>query len=64
MAQQGRRMNAHKIFFISLSSAIELAGRTYLFKVDYYAPDMEGGSEDPADPTKTTRVLTIIRADE
>jgi Protein of unknown function (DUF3768) len=42
----------------------ELAGQTYFFKVDYYAPDMDGGSEDPADPTKTTRVLTIMRADE
>ena len=37
---------------------------TYFFKVDYYAPHMEGGSEDPADPAKTTRVLTIMRADE
>ena len=41
----------------------EVAGETYFFKLDYY-PDMEGGSEDPADPTKTTRVLTIMRADE
>jgi Protein of unknown function (DUF3768) len=43
---------------------IQLAGQTYFFKLDYYAPDMDGGSEDPADPTKTTRVLTIVRADE
>ena len=41
-----------------------VGGVTYFFKLDYYAPDMEGGSEDPADPEKTTRVLTIMRADE
>ena len=44
--------------------SFELAGETYFFKVDYYSPDLEGGSEDPADPEKTTRVLTIMRADE
>jgi hypothetical protein len=44
--------------------SFDVAGTTYFFKVDYYSPDMEGGSEDPADPDKTTRVLTIMRADE
>jgi len=44
--------------------SIEIAGQPYFFKVDYYAPDMEGGSEDSADPAKTTRVMTIMRADE
>jgi Protein of unknown function (DUF3768) len=39
-------------------------GQTYFFKIDYYDPSMEGGSEDPGDPDKTARVLTIMRADE
>ena len=44
--------------------SFEVEGENYFFKLDYYSPDMEGGSEDPADPEKTTRVLTIMRADE
>ena len=44
--------------------SFELAGETYFFKVDYYSPDLTSGSEDPADPEKTTRVLTIMCADE
>ncbi len=42
----------------------EIEGKTYFFKIDYYALDMGGGSEDPADPEKTVRVLTIMRPDE
>ena len=42
----------------------EVEGENYFFKIDYYSPDLEGGSEDPADPKKTTRVLTIMRAEE
>jgi hypothetical protein len=44
--------------------SFEIEGETYFFKIDYYALDMDGGSEDPADPEKTARVLTIMRADE
>jgi hypothetical protein len=34
------------------------------FKIDYYDARMEFGSDDPADPEKTTRVLTLMLADE
>ena len=42
----------------------EVAGRKFFFKIDYFDAKMEFGSEDPADPTKTTRVLTIMLASE
>ena len=41
-----------------------LAGRKFFWKIDYFDANMEFGSEDPADVSKTTRVLTIMFASE
>lgn len=44
--------------------AFVVDGQRYFAKIDYYDRAVQGGSEDPSDPRKTTRVLTIMRADE
>ena len=45
-------------------AVVEHNGARYFAKIDYYTPDLSMGSEDPSDPTQTTRVLTIMCAEE
>jgi hypothetical protein len=35
-----------------------------LFKIDQYDRDLTGGSEDPADPQATPRMMTVLLAEE
>jgi uncharacterized protein DUF3768 len=41
-------------------AGFELNGEKFFWKIDYYDECLDGGSEDPADPQSTIRVLTII----
>ena len=42
----------------------EIVDQKFFWKIDYYDPHCQAGSEDPSDPAKTTRVLTIMLAEE
>ena len=44
--------------------AFEVGPDTVYWKIEYYNRDLSGGSEDPSDAAITTRVMTIMRADE
>jgi Protein of unknown function (DUF3768) len=42
----------------------KIDGITLNWKIDYYDENLEYGSPDPADPSVTRRVLTILLAEE
>ena len=42
----------------------EFKGEACYWKIDYYAPDMLSGAEDPSDPYRSLRVITIMIASE
>ena len=44
--------------------SFELCSRKFFWKIEYYDRDMQYGSEDPSDPVKTTRVMTVTLASE
>ena len=44
---------------------VDVAGERCFWKIDYYASaEMDAGSEDPADPQQSYRLLTIMLASE
>lgn len=44
--------------------SLRMNDQTVFWKFDYYDVDLQIASTDPADPTVTVRVLTIMLADE
>lgn len=43
---------------------VVVGGQDFFWKIDYYDNTLRYGSENPADPKITTRVLTIMKASE
>jgi hypothetical protein len=45
-------------------ASFEVNGERAFMKIDYYAEDLEHGSEDPADASATIRVITIMAPED
>jgi hypothetical protein len=44
--------------------AFEIGRDSIYWKIDYYNRDLSAGSEDPSDPDVTTKLLTIMLAED
>jgi len=44
--------------------SVEIEGQRFFFKIEAYDASYQFASEDPFDPAKTRRVMTIMRAEE
>lgn len=44
--------------------SFEHKGEKFFFKIDYYNADETCGSEDPSDPSQTSRIMTVMLANE
>ena len=42
----------------------EFKGQSFFWKIDCYDSNLEFGSDDPSDPEQTTRVFTLMLAEE
>lgn len=45
-------------------AALTVEGARVMFRIDYYDRELTYGSEDPADPLVTRRVMTVWLAEE
>ncbi|MBO6726117.1 MAG: DUF3768 domain-containing protein [Rhizobiaceae bacterium] len=45
-------------------AAVDVDGLRVIFKIDYFDPTMLYHSDDPTEPAKTRRVMTIMLAEE
>jgi hypothetical protein len=44
--------------------SFKFVGREFFWKIEYYDKELQSASDDPSDPEKTARVLTLMLASE